>query len=147
MPLDPVTAFALAGNVIQFIDFGCNLLSESLDLYRSATGTTVENIELEIVAKDIQDNIAPLRISARSFPTASHYSKLLQSCESVAQELLSAVEKLRVEDGPHRRWRSFGKALRSIWKKEEISKLQGRLGTLREQIVFRVINESRDSLR
>jgi hypothetical protein len=147
MPLDPVTAFGLAGNVIQFIDFGCNLLSESLDLYHSASGSTAENVELEIVAKDIKDSIAPLLVSAESSSVTLTYQKLLRSCDDIAKELLSVVDKLKVKDGPHRKWRSFGKALRSIWKKDEVSKLRSRLSELRDQIVTHVIADSRDIIR
>jgi hypothetical protein len=145
--MDPVTVVALAGNVIQFIDFGCNLLSESVNLYHSAAGTTTENIELEIIAKDIRDNIAPLRESAGSCLVPSNYQQLLQSCDNIALELLLVVENLRVKQGPHRKWRSFNKALRSIWRRDEISNLQRRLGLVREQIVLKLINELRYSLR
>lgn len=104
MPVDPATAFALAGNIIQFIDFSSNLLSESLAIYRSVTGTTTKNIELSIVIKDVQHCIAPLRQAAKSSSSASNYRELLEACDKVANELLSAVERLSVKDGPNRKW-------------------------------------------
>lgn len=146
MPLDPITAFGLAANVVQFVHFGSNLLSESIDLYNSAIGATASNIELETVTKDIQESIAPLHASVQEFPTTSSYCQLLTSCDDVAQKLLAAVEKLGVKDGPRRKWRSFAKALLSVWGKEDISRLQERIGTLRDQIVLHITKEARDIL-
>jgi hypothetical protein len=119
MPLDPVIAVALAGNVMQFIDFGCRLLSKSIDLYHSFNGISAENSELEFVARDVQDLISPLRLSAEArsttpapdsleqstqiSPAASTILSVLKSCDAIANELLSAVEELKVKNGPHRK--------------------------------------------
>lgn len=145
--MNPLTAFGVAVNFIQLVDFGCNLLSDTVTLYQSATGTTLENIELEIITKDIQKMIEPLCTSRKGSGLSSTYLALLDSCDDVARDLLSAVEKLKVQVAAHKKWRSFGKALRTVWKKEEISRLRARLEKLREQIVVHVIRESGDRLR
>lgn len=51
--MDPLSALSVAGNVIQFIDFSCKLISSGQKLYSSANGTLVENLELEAIAESI----------------------------------------------------------------------------------------------
>ena len=51
--LDPWTSLSLAASIVQFIDFGHKLLSESNDLYRA--GKTVQHADLEIIYKDLRE--------------------------------------------------------------------------------------------
>jgi len=106
--MELLSALSLAANVVQSIDFSCNLLSESRQIFQSTSGTSAENDELESVAKHLQEIIAPLWKSAGPNPGKSTISKVIQSCNDVAKDLLEAVEKLKVKERPHRKWRSFG---------------------------------------
>jgi hypothetical protein len=75
------------------------------------------------------------------------FKKLLVSCNEAAEELHSAIQELKVKDGPHRKWRSFGKALVSVWKREKISSFQERVSLLRDQIQFHIVDDLRYVLK
>jgi hypothetical protein len=47
MVLDPLTAFSVAGTVIQFVDFGLQLFQRSEELYGSVLGALSVNEELD----------------------------------------------------------------------------------------------------
>jgi hypothetical protein len=50
--MDPLTALSLAGTIIQFVDFGCKLLAEGKELYKSTTGILTVNEELELAVDE-----------------------------------------------------------------------------------------------
>ena len=114
MPLDPVTALSLASNVIQFVDFGSKLLSKTRELHKSTTGALSEDIELEIITDDLK-----VLSSQLQFPQSSQVYghdldesenslvALSVKCTAISEELLGALNQLKVGDGLNNRWRSF----------------------------------------
>ncbi|KAM7212421.1 hypothetical protein V8F06_012190 [Rhypophila decipiens] len=61
-------------------------------------------------------------------------------CGVVADELLQALDKLRVE-GRHKKWKSFYQAIRSIKSKDEIDGLEKRLHRLSAQVNIQTVNK------
>ena len=51
--MEALTALSVASSVIQFVDFGCKLLSQSRQLYKSAEGILTENVDIEILTQDL----------------------------------------------------------------------------------------------
>ena len=47
---DPLSAFALAGNVLQFVECGTKLVASAISYYRSSNGQPREHEELGNVA-------------------------------------------------------------------------------------------------
>jgi hypothetical protein len=64
--MDLLTALSLAGNIIQFVDFGTRLLSTTKALYRSSVGSLAINDELELVTSDLSILIIKLKDSSVS---------------------------------------------------------------------------------
>jgi len=133
--MEPISALGLASNIIQLIHFGYAVLSETHKAYDSASGVSDEFADMETIAKHIQD----LHSSSISFSTNqggqdTNRTKIYASCNEVARELLTAIEQIRVNKGPRRRWRSFRQALLSVWRKEKIAALQKRLSSLRSEV-------------
>ena len=62
--MDSLTALSLAGNVVQFVDFGNKLLSQSRELYRSTQGSLAADDELHLVTADLSALILKLRNSS-----------------------------------------------------------------------------------
>ncbi len=147
MVLDPLSAIGLAGNVIQFIDFGCSILAEARENYRSASGTSEENIELGNVAESLHQFTVRLQHSKDGqnplTGTDEAFMKVLESCQGVADELLQAAQRLKVKDGPNKRWNSFRQALSTVWHKEKMSGIQKRLSFLREQVTLCLVSSVR----
>jgi hypothetical protein len=148
MALDPMSAIGLAANIIQFVDFGCRLLSEANEIYHSATGVTGDNTELQRIAESLS------RLSERLITPTSESKKPLSSpeeeirgiatlCKEISDELLSTINRMKVVEGPHRRWRSFRHALEGIWKRDKIVGLHKKLDELRSQLSVHIITHIR----
>ncbi len=143
MVLDPLSAIGLAGNVITFVEFGCSLLSKSREIYVSASGSTSENDQLEIIAMDLRQHTAKLRPpDDRRQIDDEAFVKLLDSCHQAAEEFLDVIQQLKVK-GTHRRWHSFRKAVASVWAKDKLSAMQSRLDSLRGGVVLHVMSCTR----
>ena len=135
--LDPIAALGLAANIVQFVDFSWKLINDAKDLYESNNGASADNDVLQSVTNDIMllDN----KLTAPTAPGAIPDSirTLASQCKDVARELLRVLDKLKV-DGPHKKWKSFVQALRSVWKKKQIQSLVERLERLRSEMQFRL---------
>lgn len=151
--LDPLTALSLAGNIIQFVDFASKLLIKGREIYNSADGLSVGDQELQTIATDLQD-IAnrfenPIQSHLPSNP--EHFGmqpkidrrllELSSKCSSVADELIHALEKLRLSDSNHtnRRWKSARYAFKSLWDRDKMSGIVDRLHTLRKEWNFHIL--------
>lgn len=143
MAPDPITAIGLAANILHFIEFTCGLVADAKEIYHSATGATAENIELQTIAESLSQLSSSLssRGEYEGHPASTHeISTLAASCKAVADELLSAIKDLQVKDGAHRRWQSFRQALRTIWKKDDITKFQQRLELYRSHLSIHILS-------
>jgi hypothetical protein len=52
--MDPLTALSLAGTIVQFVDFGSRLFTDSREFYKSTTGTLKANEVLELIISDLR---------------------------------------------------------------------------------------------
>jgi len=144
--MDPISILGLAANILQFIDYGTQLLSGTQEIYKSATGTSSENIEIEEISGRLSVFSDELSIDAVSRCHTGPYvardravAKFASRCKEVSDELLGIVKELRLVDGPNRKWRSFRKALKTMWKKEKIQSLQTRLDVVRQQLTLELL--------
>jgi hypothetical protein len=138
--MDPLTVLSLAGNIIQFVDFGTRLLSTTKDLYRSSKGYLAINYEIELVTTDLSDLIAKLKKSSGSQEDDSNsFNKICDEAIDVAREIVSKVEGLKLQEGKLRIWRSLQIAVREMWSEKELNGLVDRLDNLRKTLVSRVL--------
>ncbi|KAI8957965.1 hypothetical protein F5Y11DRAFT_337799 [Daldinia sp. FL1419] len=109
--MDPLSAIALAGDVLQFIEFTSKLLSTSVEVYQSTAGTLNANlISLEEICKQLCDLSNCLRessSSARSSPTQSALREIADECNNDCICLLIKQNNLKASDENYRRWKSF----------------------------------------
>jgi hypothetical protein len=111
--MDPLTALGLASNIVQFVDFTSKLISTTQNLYVSSSGAKDEHLELEILARNIQDlaEHAKSRLGGVSGPAILSKEDgtlldLSDQCIEVSNQLLSLLESVKVK-GQHRGWDSF----------------------------------------
>src|SRR5271168_879473 len=116
--MDPLSALSLAGNIVQFIDFGSKLLSGARELYKSPSGTLAAHHELELVTTDLSALVVKLRqsfdqgdgIESADQDAAIQRGSFEQICDEavkVAEELVQRLDKLKVKDGKLRILRSL----------------------------------------
>jgi len=144
--MDPLTAFSLAGTIIQFVDFGSRLFSEGRALYESTTGALTANEELELVLIDLRAIIAKLKKSpghsapdCHSVKTSSADSRktfeaICDGTLEVAEDLAARLDLLKVKNSKHRAWESLRKVLKNAWSKSEIEDLKKRLASLKSAL-------------
>jgi len=104
--MEALAALSLAGNVVQFIQFTGQVITESRETYRSADDASTQHLDLETVAEDLQKLISPLQASTQASAGAAgglEFKKLLISYNEAAAELHSAIQELKVKDRPHRK--------------------------------------------
>ena len=109
--MEPLTALSVATSVIQFVDFGSKLLSNSRKLYKSADGVLQENLDTEVLTNDLQKLLLGLQRKLpehRPLPRQSDSSTirdiendaalddLCRRSVEIAEELLRRLDKLKV---------------------------------------------------
>ena len=140
--LDPFSALSLASNIVQFVDFSSKLISNSAELYSSKTGSIAKHKELESLYLDLHQ--LSQKVNTSSQPSNGNVGRSQEEaalgrvaglCMETADELLSTIRKLKSPTtGPHRKWRSFRQALKSVWKQERIDALQKKLDSISGQL-------------
>jgi arginyl-tRNA synthetase len=139
--MDALAIIGLVGNVVQFIDFGGKLIAKSTELYQSSEGALAENIDIETTINHLVLLTSKLKDTATT-TSDDALRRLCESCKSTADELLTALKKCKVS-GKQDRWKSIRKALRSVWSKEKILELEGRLARFKEELNLHIIVDLR----
>jgi hypothetical protein len=130
--MEALPIIGLASNVVQFVEFGIKLIGKSTELYRSSEGALAENIDVEKATEHLL--LLNNKLKAGASTTGDNtLQRLCESCKSTADELLVALNKIKC-NGKQDRWKSIRKALRSVWSKEKIHELEGRLARFREEL-------------
>lgn len=148
--MDPLSALSVAAAVVQFVDYGTKIVSKGTKLCKSSDGALAENIELETASTRLQRLSGTLQGSLRRGQYEPQNGPLIESnqalesiceaCVKMSKELIDRLEKLKVpEDHPHRKWKSFRLALKTVWSKEKIEEVADRLAELRTELDTQVI--------
>jgi hypothetical protein len=127
--MDPLVALGVAAAVAQFIQFAASLISASNEIFHSAKGATADNLEIEEVYQKLHSLSKKLEATPLQ-PSSEHEVALRQlsaDCRSDCAELLEVLEKLRVDGGKNRLWRSIKTGLKTAWDGRKISALEKRL--------------------
>lgn len=137
--IEPLTAFALAGNIVQFVEVGYKITRVLQQLWKGSM--TDENIEIELVMKDM-DEICTRLLSTSKITTApwkddEKLRTLAESCQKLSKELDTVLQKLVIKSkrkDSKRRLEVLQKALKSMLEMDKIKDLQKRIAALGEQI-------------
>lgn len=143
--MDPLTAVGLAGNLIQFVEFGSKLVVGGLDLYKSQDGALPANSELQLITEDLTGICATLMrprnlMEERQMPEAElGLQKLSRSCVKLENEFLSVLESLKVK-GRKRKWENVHQALSTTWRVKDVERYRIRLESYRSQIACHLLS-------
>ena len=137
--LDPLAALSIASAVIQIVDFGCKLVSETQQIYRSASGATKHNVTRQEITEDIEILYKNLsRQNRRLSGDDIELGDLVDLCSQEAEKLLTLLEELKV--GPDAtQWKSFKKAIKSARKKGKVENIETQLIKIQKQINSRLL--------
>jgi hypothetical protein len=127
----------LAGNIVQFADFGIKLVSKSAELYRSADGALRETVELDNIVTNLREltqKLIPLPQPLGAHSPGSQkqtISDMAANCVVVANELLHAIESLGLSGGNHRRWESVKRSMQTTLTRGKVQDIEQILNRLR----------------
>ena len=140
---ESILAFGIAANVIQFIDFGCKILSTGYQLHKS--GDLKENdyladisCDLSKVSNDLDHVLLRSAFTAASSQNELDLQNLAARSKEVCIELSETLDKLKLK-GPPRVLKTFRVALMNVWSESKIDKLQKRLDGFRQELVVRIL--------
>jgi hypothetical protein len=134
--MDPLSAISLASAIIQFVDFGMKVVHDTKDIYRSATGVTIENDNIQFTIGKFQTISEVLKQTTRDSPSDSLDESLLslaKRCESLSNELLGLLKAVKAES-PGLKRASVIAAFRAELKKGERNEVLARLQECRQQL-------------
>jgi hypothetical protein len=63
--MDPFSALSIATSVAQFVEFGCSLVSETRQIYKSLDGATVSQVETSLAATRLLELSERMKSSLR----------------------------------------------------------------------------------
>jgi hypothetical protein len=135
--METLAVIGLVGNIVQFVDYSGKLISKSTELYRSSEGALAENIDTETATNHLVLLNSKLQ-NAAATTGDSTLESLCKSCGTAADQLLAALDKVKVK-GKQDKWKSIRKALQSVWSKKEIEELERRLARLQEELNLHVV--------
>ena len=127
--MEAVATLGLAANVLQLINFLADILSKGKEIYMSADGASKDNLAIEVIVRHLKDTLS--QIQELSSITSSNVNNLQDECTKLVDELLTALEDLKVQGKPSR-WKSVRKALKSVQSKGKIEQWLQRLESIRE---------------
>lgn len=136
--MEPCSAISLAAAIVQFIQFGCSIMSKACEIYKSPSGSSSDHVELEIVANDTKELCGrlctpPIEISNVEIEHEP-LVKMAKQCREAADEILNAVARAQAKGEKCRKWRSFRQALMGALRKDEVDCLQKKMRTLQSRI-------------
>lgn len=158
--MEPVSAFALAGTIVTFVDFSSKLFSGAKELYEATSGNLSANEEVKLVILDVKSVILKIssyyeeHLACRNrdgtvtstpvddFDVEEAFMVMCQSANDLATDLLDRFEKLEVPHdvrGVRRGWISLWQAVSSAWTEKERGALLIKLKNLRDIIELRII--------
>ena len=142
--MDGLSVLSVAANVAQFIEFTCSLLTKSKEIYTSAHGAPIQQVEMEAAIKrliELSERIktAPPR-KRGSIAQDQVLTSICQGCITISIQLLAKLNKLKIEDGvKHRGYKSFRQALKSVWARGSIDEMAARLDAFRREMNAHVL--------
>lgn len=135
--MDPLTALGLASAILQVVDFSSRLISGAKQAYASASGTTSEIEDSEIMITSLSALGRRLDVHVTGAHLSTEDENLLdlkKGCEELSREINGIVQATKVKK-PGSRRESFKVALKAIPRKKTIASLEARLNKYRSQLL------------
>ena len=131
--MDPVSAFSLAGTILQFLDSGARFVMIAQDLYRDGLGDHDRHVHVLRLTEDLQKLLPELQSTDGSSGIDDSLSQLANSCNKTATRLIIILQK--VKNGQNTRKRdAVMSAFKLFCKENEVKSLEDQLSSFRNQI-------------
>ena len=136
--MDPVSAFALSGTILQFPDTGTKFATLAVSLYRHESDTLTDHDVLSSIAKDLSSILPKLQPLGVVDDPSSGLSKLVKDCQRTTHRLLNVLHSIG-QAGTTRKRDAIKVAFRSLYKEDEIRSLQDQLNGFRAKLNLHLV--------
>jgi hypothetical protein len=141
--MDPLSTLSIATAVVQFIQFGCSLVSKAHEIHHSNSGALPEHLKCADATTRLVELTKKIQVAQRIFKSDSlsrDATAICHNCNVIGAELLKQLHNLRLRDNTEdRKWKSFRQALKTVWSKSEMSSIETRLLTCRKELEVHLI--------
>ncbi|KAF4977805.1 hypothetical protein FZEAL_5712 [Fusarium zealandicum] len=153
--MEPLTALALAGNVVQFVEFVGGLLNKTCKIYASTSGLTPANHHVQEICGKLalfSVSLQPQALTSDGTTPASPQSQALKDCATACKrdcdDLLCIMRALadKGTKGP-KHWRSFSAALAHTLKSGEIKDLRDRIADRQRLMLLQLCAVSNETVQ
>ena len=141
--LDPMSAFGLACDIIQIVDFSLKAVAKFREFYND--GASSENRELEdttVRLKGLRANLVTVdpttRQSRPAFVDDRELQALADECCTTAEELTAELDSFKVRD-PHKKRQAVQRFYRSIRRKSAVEGIQRKLDGYQKVLDTRIL--------
>ncbi|KAJ9148903.1 hypothetical protein NKR23_g4545 [Pleurostoma richardsiae] len=144
--MDPVTAFGLAGAVVQFLEFSSKLVKGAVEVYHSTSGVTAELRDLDITTNDLKALTQRLRVPAPNghlSPGDQNLIVLKEECGRLSDELLAAIQATTAKTSGSK-LASLRASYKAVTTKKKLASLSARLDRYRTQVIGIVLGMLND---
>lgn len=132
-----LVALGIAGNVVQFVDFGIKTVKAARELYKSTEGTLKTLIEIEKQAIDQAHYFQS--ISKGGLSKDPELLKLGAECSSVSKDLVALIRSLQVDPQKNRLVEVAAKSIKTHLARSRIKELEKALVKIRDTICTHLV--------
>ncbi|KAK0614387.1 hypothetical protein B0T14DRAFT_570326 [Immersiella caudata] len=137
-------ALAVSAAVVQFVEFGHGLVTNTLKFYKSTSGLHPVLVNLSTVSRDLSNLAADVEIKFASNAGASSvvFQRLHQECKKAHRDLEDILRKLRASGTTKLALAasSFLAAIQQVTVAEDVYALANRLGDIQQQIMVSLLS-------
>lgn len=143
--MDPMSGFGLACNVFTVVDFSVKVVVKSREMWEN--GAAAELQSLQAIVEDLKKSTAELSRSISDDNAVGRRRRekemqaLCDDCNGEAQKLLVKMERLTGEK--ELTLKNVSKAIKLVWKKEELDATVRLLESYQARINTRLLIEMR----
>jgi hypothetical protein len=140
MVLEPLSAFSVACNVLQVVDFGSKVLTKAIDYRKVANGALSEHQDLRHVLQSLKNLNADLQASmpqpAETKPLSTAETRLLEAnteCLRLSNEFIDLLDRLKVKNR-HAMLECLRMSIKSLWYREKMDTMESALSQARDNL-------------
>ena len=140
MVLNPLSAFSVACNVLQVIEFGVKVLSKAADYRKAETGVLTEQKDLRDVLQSLNnlntDLLASLPQQTASKQHTAEEARLLEAnnqCLRLSKEFINFLDRLKLRDR-HAVFDSLRMSIKTLWHGDKMDAMEKSLSQARDNL-------------
>ena len=140
MVLEPLSAFAVACNVLQVVDIGVKVLGKAARYRKAETGVLPEQKDLLDVLQSLNklntDLEAPLPQETASKQRTVEEARLIEAndrCLQLSKEFLNFLDRLKLRDR-HAVFDSLCISIKTLWHKDRMDSMDKSLSSARDNL-------------